>query len=785
MLDQFDRFRISLADRYRIERELGRGGMATVYLAEDLKHRREVAIKVLDPVLAEVIGAQRFLREVEVTANLSHPHILPLHDSGEAEGLLYYVMPYVGGENLRQRLEREKQLPLEDALNIARDVAEGLSYAHEKGVTHRDIKPENIMLESGHALIADFGLARAVRAGDAETLTGAGFAVGTPPYMSPEQAAGERDVDGRSDQYSLACVVYEMLAGEPPFTGPTPESVMQQHLIAKPSPVSQVRPAVPRPVSRALQRALAKSAADRFDPVTRFTDALASGEVAAASRGKAIGHISRRSILLGIGVVAVVMVAALVMLRSDGARETAIRRPVLAVLPFDNLGAPEDEYFADGITEEITSRLGEISGLGVLSRRSALRYKGAVQSLQVIGADLGVEYVLEGTIRTDRTPGEVGQVRVIPQLIRVIDDTHIWTDRFTASLTPGEIFDVQAGIAEQVALALDVTLLVGEASAVRKQPTTDSAAHDAYLQGRYQWNRRTADGLQSAVQLFAGAVSRDPEYASAYAGLADAYVLFPSYLIRSLPRGEAYARAEQSARRALALDSTLASAHASLAYTVMHGKWDWEAAEREFQDALVLDPDYAPAHYWYAQLLYIAGRFEEALAHAARAVDLEPAAPITHSILGWVLLNMDRVEEAEEALREALRLEPSLLPAHSALAMIALMKRDWETYVAEATAWGMSPEIARSVVDTRRDPSRKAEAVALIGRALHVGWADPSTAAMVYMLIGASDSALVWSERAAAERSELFTIVIRLPILREEFADPRIRDIVRRMGLTP
>ncbi len=317
MTDQLEQVGSALAGRYRIERELGRGGMATVYLAEDLKHRRQVAIKVLDPALAEVIGAQRFVREVEVTANLSHPHILPLYDSGEAGGLLYYVMPYVTGENLRERMSREKQLPLEVAFSIARDVAEGLHYAHEKGVTHRDIKPENILLESGHALIADFGLARAVRAGDSETLTGAGFAVGTPPYMSPEQAAGERNLDGRSDQYSLACVVYEMLAGQPPFTGPTPESVMQQHLVSKPSPVGETRPAVPRSVSKALQRALAKNPNDRFNPVTRFADALAPARSSASGR-EVSGRITNRRPLLGVALAAGVLLVLLLVLAVVG-----------------------------------------------------------------------------------------------------------------------------------------------------------------------------------------------------------------------------------------------------------------------------------------------------------------------------------------------------------------------------------------------------------------------------------------------------------------------------------
>ncbi|MDZ4675495.1 MAG: serine/threonine-protein kinase, partial [Gemmatimonadota bacterium] len=264
----------ALRDRYRIERELGAGGMATVYLAQDLKHERPVAIKVLRPELARAIGAERFLREIATTANLRHPHILPLYDSGEAADLLFYVMPYVEGESLRDRLERDRQLPLDDALQIAREVADALSYAHARGVVHRDIKPENILLEGKHAVVADFGIAKAVDAAGGGQLTETGMAVGTPAYMSPEQAAGGQDLDGRSDLYALACVLYEMLAGQPPFTGPTAESLVRQHIMVDAPPVTNLRPAVPASVAAALQRALAKTPADRFNPVAQFSEAI-------------------------------------------------------------------------------------------------------------------------------------------------------------------------------------------------------------------------------------------------------------------------------------------------------------------------------------------------------------------------------------------------------------------------------------------------------------------------------------------------------------------------------
>ena len=308
-----ERLAVALRDRYRIERELGAGGMATVYLADDLKHHRPVALKVLRPELAAALGHERFLREIEIAAGLSHPHIVPLYDSGEAGGVLFYVMPYVEGESLRDRLRREKQLPLDDAMALAREVADALSYAHARGVIHRDIKPENILLQSGHAVVADFGIAWAVSAAGGARLTETGVAIGTPAYMSPEQAAGDRDLDGRSDLYALGCVLYEMLAGQPPFTGPTQESVIHQHLAAEPRAITQIRPAVPDDVAGVLQRALAKNPADRFNPVAQFAEALGPRRGAAAAAPR-----PRRRIMPAVAAGAVLVVAALAALLLRG-----------------------------------------------------------------------------------------------------------------------------------------------------------------------------------------------------------------------------------------------------------------------------------------------------------------------------------------------------------------------------------------------------------------------------------------------------------------------------------
>jgi len=359
MSDPTSRLAAALADRYRIERELGQGGMATVYLAEDLRHRRKVAIKVLRPELAAALGPERFLREIETTANLRHPHILPLHDSGEADGFLFYVMPLVEGESLRDRITREKQLPIDDALAIAREVADALGYAHGRGIIHRDIKPENILLEGGHAVVADFGIARAVSAAGADKLTGTGMSIGTPSYMSPEQATGDESLDGRSDLYALGCVLYEMLAGQPPFTGPTVESVVHQHLMVPPPPITNLRPTVPVAIAGALARTLAKNPADRFSPAAQFVQALATAPDAGPAPARPAPK--SRAVPIGIGVgtgLLIVAAAGYVATRPREPDAIGLEPKRVAVATFENrsgdpsldqLGAMAADWIARGL----------------------------------------------------------------------------------------------------------------------------------------------------------------------------------------------------------------------------------------------------------------------------------------------------------------------------------------------------------------------------------------------------------------------------------------------------
>ncbi|MBA3319002.1 MAG: protein kinase, partial [Gemmatimonadales bacterium] len=452
-----DSLAASLADRYRIERRpdgglalLGRGGTATVYLAHDLRHDRPVALKVVHQHLAASVGSERFLREIRFIARLSHPHILPLFDSGESAGLLYYVMPYLAGESLRRRLDREGRLPVATAVRIVCGVALALDYAHRQGVIHRDIKPENILFEDDQAVVADFGIATAMESAGSDRLTETGLAVGTPAYMSPEQAGGGTEIDGRSDIYSLGCVLYEMLGGEPPFGGPTPQSVMAKQVVARLPSIRLLRPEVSDSVERVLTKALAKEPGDRFATGAELIGVLQSAASGAGSDGR--GR-RRAAALIGVGAIAATVL--LFALGISDRRDKTPETPRIAVLPFQNLGAAEERYFSDGITEEITSRLAMIPRLGVISRTSAEQYRETAKSVKDIGSELGVDYILEGSVRWQKAGGS-SRVRVTPQLIRVADDRHLWAGRYDETLE--EVFQVQSRIAEQVAAALDLAL---------------------------------------------------------------------------------------------------------------------------------------------------------------------------------------------------------------------------------------------------------------------------------------------------------------------------------------
>src|SRR5438445_491213 len=593
------RLQAALAGRYRIAGQVGRGGTAWVYRAEDLRHHRSVALKVLDPALAASLGSARFLREIEIAARLTHPHILPLHDSGEAAGPLYYVMPHVEGQTLRKRLEEGPQCSLEEALRVAREVADALDYAHAQGVIHRDIKPENIFVSHGHALVADFGIARAVSEAAGDALTATGLAVGTPAYMSPEQAAADARLDPRSDLYSLACVVYEMLAGQPPFAGPSARVVMARHVAEAVPLVRAVREGVPEIVERALTRALAKSPADRFGTAGEFVRALEAPSLPAPEHS-------------------------------------------VAVLPFANLSHdPEDEYFSDGMTEEIITAASAVKALRVVARTSAFAFKGKTLDVRTVGRQLNVATVLEGSVRRAGR-----RLRITAQLIDVADGYHIWSERYDRDLE--DVFAIQHEIASSVARARQFVRTEPKQLARERPPTKSLEAYDFFLRGRQLFHQLRRKGFEAARQMFQRAVEIDPGYARAHAAIADCWSM-----LHHLDATEEHARgADEASRKALELDPEAAEAHASRGLALaVNGRY--EEAEREFQAAIQLDPKLFEAYYFHARASFANGNFVSAAEMFEHAIAVRPEDYQEAAMVEMVYERLGRPAEAEAATRRA------------------------------------------------------------------------------------------------------------------------------------
>jgi serine/threonine-protein kinase len=732
-----------LGDRYHVEEEIGSGGMATVYLAEDRKHGRRVAIKLLRPELTAGYEPERFLREIRIAARLNHPQILPVHDSGVRAGFLYYVMPYMGGESLRSRLERTPRLPLDEALRITRGVAAALDYAHRNEVVHRDVKPENILLHEGHPIVADFGIARALSTGGSDLISRPGFTVGTPAYMSPEQATADQ-VDGRSDQYSLACVLYEMLAGSPPFAGSTPRATMARQATEPPAPIRTSRANVPRAVERALARAMAKNPADRFASTAEFAAALETPAAAVAGIREAVASI--------------------------------------AVLPFANGSAdPDTEYFSDGMTDELINALAKVDGLRVSSRSSVFALKGVRQDVRAVAALLDVSAVLEGSVRRSGS-----RLRITAQLTSAADGSLLWSERYDREIA--DVFAVQDEIARTIVSTLRARLVGEIGDPTPRRYTANVKAYQLYLRGRHAWNMRTPESIAEGIRWFEQAIAEDPTYALAYTGLADSHALSLDY--RGTPVAEGMRRAAAEARRALELDESLAEAHTSLAWVNFIYDWNWESADRGFRRAIELNPKYASARQWYAWLLLALGRIDEALAQARAAADLDPASVSVRRSFGWLYYYARQPDLAIEHLQRALAMSPASEETHMILGLALLQKGAYAEAEAEfREATSLSSEHARALAalgTLAALQGRTAEARAVLGELrarARRRYVSPVDFVWLLQSLGETDEAFAWLERAYEERRGWMVYLNVEPALDGMRADPRFRDLVRRMRL--
>ncbi|HJQ10755.1 MAG TPA: protein kinase [Gemmatimonadaceae bacterium] len=741
----------TLAGRYEIQREIGQGAFAIVYLARDTRHERNVALKVLNADPGSETGELRFIREIRVLAALQHPNILPLHDSGHVEEMLYYVMPYVSGETLRARMTRERQLPVDAVISITREVADALAYAHGQGIIHRDIKPENILLSAGHAIVADFGIARAIDLAGVRQLTRTGGgSPGTPAYMSPEQLLSEKEVDGRTDLYSLGCVVYEMLTGKPPFAGK--EGFVRR--FTEPAPVpSSVRTDTPAWLDAIITKTVARDADDRFATAADLVRALANP----ASIGQAAPA-------------------------RTGEHSRVAEQPSIAVMPFANMSAdPENEYFSDGITEEILNALASIPALKVASRTSSFALKGKQVGIGDIGRQLNVKTVLEGSVR------RAGQkVRITAQLINVSDGYHVWSERYDRDLE--DVFAIQDEIARTIADRLKLKLTTAENVALANRQTDDIEAYELYLRGKhcaYRWN--ITGMAEKSLGYFEAALAKDPGYALAYHGLADAYSLFGLYAL--VPPATAVDKALRAASKAVELAPNLPEALTSLGWVQLLS-WDWKGAESSLLRALQINPRYSQAHNFMGWLFCAFEKREDAATASARGQELDPFSPAANGISALVAYAGHRYDDAIQASERALERDPTSALSLLAISMSYAAQRDFKKAILHAERGvNLSPKVnfLNGILGAVYAMAGDRESAQRILRELvdksEQTYVAPIIISWIHLQLGDRDSAFEWLSRAFEERSCTFSLGLGSSLYDPIRDDPRFTELATRVGL--
>ena len=759
-----EQLQATLGRGYTLERELPGGGMSRVFVAEERALGRRVVVKILPPEMARDVSLERFHREIHLAAGLLHPHIIPLLSAGDADGLPYYTMPFIVGESLRLRLAREGRLGLEDAVRLTREVATALDYAHRQGIVHRDIKPENILLHDGHALVTDFGIARAIsRSMPVSTLTTVGVTLGTPLYMSPEQGDPDREIDGRSDIYSLGCVLYEMLVGDPPFRGRTGAAIVVRHLRDPVPRPSALRPEVPETLDDVVARTLAKEPANRFasggDLARALDQAVPAGRPTVTS-----------------------------FVRSPEAAEAgwtsssiaADSRRFVAVLPFENMSAdPENEYFSDGVHEEIIAQLSKIRGLKVISRSSVMRYKKSQQPAREIGNALGVSHLLAGSVRRAGN-----RVRISAQLTDSDTDETVWAETYDRQMD--DIFAIQSEVAEQIAARMETRVTTGERSRLNRKPTDDVEAYNLYLLGRHHYNKVTPADFTKAVDYYRAAIARDPKFGRAYAALADAQFYAGAGYWGVRPH-DTYPEAYAAAKRALELDPSLAEAYGSVGMFRGWYDYDWNGCEAALARAVELNPSGAMLHVLFAMQLAAEGRFDEALAMRDMACRLDPAAMVVRGNASWILYLTRRMDQALADGRSLRHLDPSsaygafshgLICAQAGQPDEAIAAfRDgvilsgrgslYLVMLAYALAVGKKPDEARATL------------AEVEGRTAEFIW--PMGLAFAYAHLGETDTALDHLERAYEERVGWMNLIGREPALDILRGHPRFEAIARRI----
>jgi serine/threonine protein kinase/Flp pilus assembly protein TadD len=801
---------------FKITAKLGEGGMGEVYRAEDIRLKRQVALKVLPRDLAtNPERLERFQREAETLAALDHPNIVHIFSVEESDGLHFLTMQLVDGKTLSELIP-DDGMSADKIFDVAIPLADALAAAHERGVIHRDLKPGNIMVtEDGRVKVLDFGLAKLRReepVGEltqAETapLTEEGRVLGTVPYMSPEQLSG-KPADQRADVFALGVVLYEIVSGKRPFHGESSIELVSSILKDSPPPVSEGRAELPRHLGRIIEHCLAKDPMKRYQSVLDVKNELESlreevksGSATTASDaalqvGSSPSFWSKKSMALIAGVILVSFVSVAVWWGRDdptsgssGAANSAPNAadgggtPSLAVLPFVDMSPEKNqEYFADGITEALISNLAKISSLRVISRTSAMRYKNADQSLPEIAAELGVEYVVEGSAL------RIGEkVRITADLVHAADERHMWSESYDRGVA--DILGLQKEVSRAVSDSVRVQLTPEDLRRLEIRKTVDPVAHELYLRGRYYWNQRTPEALYRGLALFEEAVAKDPSYAAAHAGIGLSNLTLHAHT-SDRTQAEWFADARRAAETALSLDGESAEAHLVLADVKLHQDLDWDGAEFHFDRALELNPGESTTLIWSMELSVARSDISRALDQVARAVEVDPLSPIVNNFRGIVSFYARRYEESRRHFLHAVEVAPELYSNYAGLALVyGQLNRCEDALVAAEKSLELSPDSPSSrnaVVWVAARCSPEVEAGRQFARFLPrdgLGSKANLDVATVYAELGDIDQAFESLDRAVeGHDAGLFALTVdpRFDILRE---DPRFLEVLKRIGL--
>jgi TolB-like protein/tRNA A-37 threonylcarbamoyl transferase component Bud32/Tfp pilus assembly protein PilF len=772
----------TFAGRYEIIEELGRGGMGVVYKAQDTKLKRTVALKFLPQELTHISEVKdRFMREAQAAAALDHPHICTVYEFDEAEEKTFISMAYIEGQSLQKKIE-SGPFEVYEALRIAIQAAEGLQEAHKKGVVHRDIKSANIMVtEKDQAKIMDFGLARVT---GTTLVTKEGMTMGTIAYMSPQQARGEM-VDQRTDIWSLGVVLYEMFSGQLPFKGEHDQAVIYSILNEQPKPIMDLRSEIPMSIEQVVAKSLEKNQDERYQNIDELLDDLRSisegiepeGIRARLWKAKLL---KRKRAILYAGLAGFLIIMTVIVLSLFTGRAGAIDS--IAVLPLENLtGDPGQEYFVDGVTDELIGQLAQIGALRVISRRSVMQYKGVEKPLPEIARELNVDAVVEGTVH------RVGDsVRIRVQLIKALpEERNLWTQTYDRAMT--DVLVMYKEMARAIAAKIQVKLTPQEETQLASTRQVNPEAYEAYIKGRFHWYKLTPQNLETALQYFELAREKDPDYALAYAGIAHVWVGRQQQGL--VPYSEAAPKAKTAALRALELDDTLAEVHYLLAGIRAWVEWDWEGAETAFRRAIELNPNYPDPRAYYSHLLFMMKRPKEAMEQIEQALELDPFNALFRAIYGMDLNYARRYDDAIALLRETLRTAPNDWTALSTLRSAYHQKgmyeeelEIWKTSYAAKGDREAEEALARGYAETGYSGALSRVAEMLIARS-RTTYVTSWQIGTLYTRAGKKDEALEWLEKAYEEHDGNMPYISVDPIFDILRDEPRFQDLLRRLNL--